>query len=153
MGCYPIFNWVACMSITIGKLSHFALCLEQHPKRFGICCYWWVFWCLFQNNIPVFSPALTDGAIGDMFYLFSAENPGLKLDIIDGKRVFISAYLFGFVVSACHKDAFDFRCYKVEHPRSVCQLHRDDHPGRRCSQTSLMQCKFMGRFFVFYTFY
>ncbi|XP_035511621.1 deoxyhypusine synthase-like isoform X1 [Morone saxatilis] len=41
-------------------------------------CYW-----AYKNNIPVFSPALTDGAIGDMFYLFSAENPGLILDIIE----------------------------------------------------------------------
>ncbi|TKS91851.1 Deoxyhypusine synthase [Collichthys lucidus] len=39
-------------------------------------CYW-----AYKNNIPVFSPALTDGAIGDMFYMFSAENPGLILDI------------------------------------------------------------------------
>ncbi|XP_073351085.1 deoxyhypusine synthase-like [Pagrus major] len=41
-------------------------------------CYW-----AYKNNIPVFSPALTDGAIGDMFYLFSDENPGLICDIIE----------------------------------------------------------------------
>lgn len=39
---------------------------------------------LFQNNIPMFSPALTDGALGDMFYLFSNQNPGLVLDVIEG---------------------------------------------------------------------
>ncbi|KAG8007041.1 Deoxyhypusine synthase [Nibea albiflora] len=39
-------------------------------------CYW-----AYKNNIPVFSPALTDGAIGDVFYIFSAENPGFILDI------------------------------------------------------------------------
>lgn len=38
----------------------------------------------------MFSPALTDGALGDMFYLFSIDNPGLVLDIIEGKRAFIS---------------------------------------------------------------
>ncbi|KAG8007040.1 Deoxyhypusine synthase [Nibea albiflora] len=45
-------------------------------------CYW-AYKCdlELQNNIPVFSPALTDGAIGDMFYIFSAESPGLILDI------------------------------------------------------------------------
>lgn len=43
----------------------------------GVCCL--------QNNIPMFSPALTDGAIGDMLYLFSYENPGLILDITQGK--------------------------------------------------------------------
>nr|XP_046271346.1 deoxyhypusine synthase-like [Scatophagus argus] len=41
-------------------------------------CYW-----AYKNNIPVFSPALTDGAIGDMLYLFSAEKPGLILDITE----------------------------------------------------------------------
>ncbi|XP_029292885.1 LOW QUALITY PROTEIN: deoxyhypusine synthase-like [Cottoperca gobio] len=41
-------------------------------------CYW-----AYKNNIPVFSPALTDGAIGDMFYLFSVENPGLIVDIVE----------------------------------------------------------------------
>ncbi|KAM9346147.1 deoxyhypusine synthase-like [Symphorus nematophorus] len=39
-------------------------------------CYW-----AYKNDIPVFSPALTDGAIGDMFFLFSMETPGLILDI------------------------------------------------------------------------
>ncbi len=48
-------------------------------------------WGLFQNNIPVFSPALTDGGIGDILYLFSAENPGLILDITEGKQVFVDA--------------------------------------------------------------
>ncbi|KAK7940262.1 hypothetical protein WMY93_003588 [Mugilogobius chulae] len=42
-----------------------------------------VYYWAYKNNIPVFSPALTDGAIGDMFYLFSKERPGLILDIIE----------------------------------------------------------------------
>lgn len=42
-----------------------------------------VYYWAYKNNIPVFSPALTDGAIGDMLYLFSAENPGLLLDITE----------------------------------------------------------------------
>lgn len=41
-------------------------------------CYW-----AYKNNIPVFSPALTDGALGDMFFLFSRKNPGLNLDVIE----------------------------------------------------------------------
>lgn len=52
-----------------------------------------VFGHVFQNNIPVFSPALTDGAIGDLLYLFSAHNPGLLMDIIEGISTFISVYL------------------------------------------------------------
>ncbi|XP_037649547.1 deoxyhypusine synthase-like isoform X1 [Sebastes umbrosus] len=37
----------------------------------------------YKNNIPVFCPALTDGAIGDLFYLLSAENPGFIVDIVE----------------------------------------------------------------------
>lgn len=39
---------------------------------------------MLQNDIPMFSPALTDGAIGDVLYLFSVENPGLIVDITEG---------------------------------------------------------------------
>uniref|UniRef100_A0A3B4BEZ0 Deoxyhypusine synthase n=1 Tax=Periophthalmus magnuspinnatus TaxID=409849 RepID=A0A3B4BEZ0_9GOBI len=42
-----------------------------------------VYYWAYKNNIPVFSPALTDGALGDMFYLFSRKRPGLVLDIIE----------------------------------------------------------------------
>ncbi len=34
----------------------------------------------------MFSPALTDGSIGDMIYFHSYKNPGLVLDIVEGKR-------------------------------------------------------------------
>jgi len=43
------------------------------------------YWC-YKNNIPVFSPALTDGSIGDMLYFHSFKNPGLVLDIIGDIR-------------------------------------------------------------------
>jgi len=34
-----------------------------------------------KNNIPVFSPAITDGSIGDNIYFHSYRNPGLRIDI------------------------------------------------------------------------
>ncbi|OWA50678.1 Deoxyhypusine synthase [Hypsibius exemplaris] len=40
--------------------------------------YYWAW----KNDIPVFSPAITDGGIGDMLYFHSYRNPGLVLDII-----------------------------------------------------------------------
>ncbi|OAF67622.1 hypothetical protein A3Q56_04662, partial [Intoshia linei] len=40
------------------------------------------YWC-YKNNIPVFSPALTDGSIGDMLHFFSYNHPGLKIDIVE----------------------------------------------------------------------
>ncbi|XP_072752992.1 probable deoxyhypusine synthase isoform X2 [Anoplolepis gracilipes] len=41
-----------------------------------------------KNKIPVFSPALTDGSLGDMIFFHTFKNPGLVLDIAsDGKRL------------------------------------------------------------------
>jgi len=39
-----------------------------------------------KNNIPVFSPALTDGSIGDMMFFHSFKNPGFVLDILQDLR-------------------------------------------------------------------
>ncbi|XP_069333943.1 deoxyhypusine synthase isoform X2 [Eulemur rufifrons] len=36
-----------------------------------------------KNHIPVLSPALTDGSLGDMIFFHSYKNPGLVLDIIE----------------------------------------------------------------------
>lgn len=41
----------------------------------------------FQNNIPVLSPALTDGSLGDMIFFHSYKRPGLVLDIVEGECV------------------------------------------------------------------
>lgn len=43
------------------------------------------YWC-YKNNIPVYSPALTDGSIGDMIYFHSFKNPGLILDLVGDIR-------------------------------------------------------------------
>jgi len=39
-----------------------------------------------KNNIPVFSPALTDGSLGDMLFFHSYKQPGLKVDILEDLR-------------------------------------------------------------------
>jgi deoxyhypusine synthase len=39
------------------------------------------YWC-WKNNIPVFCPALTDGAIGDMMFTFSYKCEDFVCDII-----------------------------------------------------------------------
>eukprot|EP00933_Yihiella_yeosuensis_P073397 TRINITY_DN82058_c0_g1_i1.p1 TRINITY_DN82058_c0_g1~~TRINITY_DN82058_c0_g1_i1.p1 ORF type:complete len:406 (+),score=90.85 TRINITY_DN82058_c0_g1_i1:159-1376(+) len=39
-------------------------------------CYW-----AYRNNIPIFSPAITDGSIGDMIYFHSYKRAGFVLDI------------------------------------------------------------------------
>lgn len=39
-----------------------------------------------KNKIPVFSPALTDGSLGDMMYFHSYRNPGLVVDILQDLR-------------------------------------------------------------------
>ncbi|XP_025914095.1 deoxyhypusine synthase, partial [Apteryx rowi] len=38
-----------------------------------------------KNNIPVLSPALTDGSLGDMIFFHSYKRPGLVLDIVEGE--------------------------------------------------------------------
>ncbi|XP_035668896.1 deoxyhypusine synthase-like [Branchiostoma floridae] len=40
------------------------------------------YWC-YKNEIPVFSPAITDGSIGDLLFLHAYRNPGLVLDIVE----------------------------------------------------------------------
>ena len=39
-----------------------------------------------KNDIPVFSPALTDGSLGDMLYFHSYKKPGFILDINEDLR-------------------------------------------------------------------
>ncbi|KAI9592856.1 DHS-like NAD/FAD-binding domain-containing protein [Syncephalis fuscata] len=43
------------------------------------------YWC-HKNNIPVFCPAITDGALGDLIYFHSFRNPGLIVDIASDLR-------------------------------------------------------------------
>jgi len=45
-----------------------------------------VWYWAYKNDIPVFSPALTDGSIGDMLFFHSYKNPGLVLDIVSDIR-------------------------------------------------------------------
>lgn len=45
-----------------------------------------VYYWAYKNDIPVFSPALTDGSIGDMIYFHSYKSPGLVLDIVEDIR-------------------------------------------------------------------
>uniref|UniRef100_UPI0037E8C419 deoxyhypusine synthase n=1 Tax=Semicossyphus pulcher TaxID=241346 RepID=UPI0037E8C419 len=45
-----------------------------------------VYYWAYKNDIPVFSPALTDGSMGDMIYFHSYRNPGLVLDIVEDIR-------------------------------------------------------------------
>ncbi|KAK3851054.1 hypothetical protein Pcinc_042279 [Petrolisthes cinctipes] len=40
-----------------------------------------------KNKIPMFSPALTDGSLGDMMYFHGIKSPGLVLDINSGRCV------------------------------------------------------------------
>ncbi|KAK9500019.1 hypothetical protein O3M35_002932 [Rhynocoris fuscipes] len=44
-------------------------------------CYWAA-----KNNIPIFSPALTDGSLGDMMYFHSYSKPGFIVDILQDLR-------------------------------------------------------------------
>jgi len=43
------------------------------------------YWC-YKNNIPVYSPAITDGSIGDIVYFHSFNNRGLIIDLVQDIR-------------------------------------------------------------------
>ncbi|XP_040469036.1 deoxyhypusine synthase isoform X3 [Falco naumanni] len=47
-----------------------------------------------QNNIPVLSPALTDGSLGDMIFFHSYKHPGLVLDIVEDLRLINTQAIF-----------------------------------------------------------
>ncbi|NXT93220.1 DHYS synthase, partial [Anhinga rufa] len=47
-----------------------------------------------QNNIPVLSPALTDGSLGDMIFFHSYKRPGLVLDIVEDLRLINTRAIF-----------------------------------------------------------
>jgi deoxyhypusine synthase len=40
------------------------------------------YWC-WKNNIPVFCPSVTDGAIGDTLFYHAFKTPGLRLDLVE----------------------------------------------------------------------
>jgi deoxyhypusine synthase len=45
-----------------------------------------VYYWAHKNKIPVYSPAITDGSIGDMLYFHSFRNPGLIIDLVEDIR-------------------------------------------------------------------
>lgn len=45
-----------------------------------------VYYWAYKNNIPVFSPAITDGSLGDMMYFFSYKRPEFVVDLIEDIR-------------------------------------------------------------------
>ncbi|KAM0682387.1 hypothetical protein MDAP_002225 [Mitosporidium daphniae] len=60
--------------------------------------YYWAY----RNDIPVFSPALTDGSIGDMMFFHSIKRGGLVLDIIQDIKLLngiaIKAEMTGIII-------------------------------------------------------
>lgn len=55
-----------------------------------------------KNNIPVFCPAITDGAVGDVIFFHSYKSPGLVLDLVQDirniNRLAISAPCTGMII-------------------------------------------------------
>jgi len=45
-----------------------------------------VWYWAYKNNIPVYSPAITDGSLGDMLYFHSYKRPGFVVDIVQDIR-------------------------------------------------------------------
>lgn len=52
--------------------------LQNIDKKEESFTYW-----AYKNNIPIFSPALPDGSVGDIIYFFKKNNPKFKIDTSD----------------------------------------------------------------------
>ncbi|KAI9505723.1 Deoxyhypusine synthase [Coemansia spiralis] len=63
---------------TPSKLIHRLGKEINHPDSI----YYWAY----KNNIPVYSPAITDGSLGDMLYFHSYKSPGLVIDLVQDIR-------------------------------------------------------------------
>ena len=56
--------------------SEFAHILGKEINNEKSICFW-----ANKNNIPVFCPAITDGSIGDIIYVFKSKNPNFRIDV------------------------------------------------------------------------
>ncbi|CAH2265654.1 probable deoxyhypusine synthase [Pararge aegeria] len=66
---------------TVWSPSRIIARLGERINNESSVCYW-----AWRNNIPIFSPALTDGSLGDMMYFHSYKRPGLIIDILSDLR-------------------------------------------------------------------
>eukprot|EP00116_Pleurobrachia_bachei_P005912 sb/3466174/ len=67
---------------TIWSPSKMISLLGQKINHPDSVLYW-----AWKNNIPVFCPAITDGAIGDAMYFHSYKSPGLIMDLVQDIRL------------------------------------------------------------------
>ena len=67
-----------------GLSAHHTVVAEYYHFGFIYINIYLFFIYIFQNNIPVFCPAITDGSLGDIIYFHSYKNPGLILDLVEG---------------------------------------------------------------------
>lgn len=59
------------------------------------------YWC-WKNDIPVFSPAITDGSLGDMMYFFSYKRPEFICDLVQDikeiNNIAVRAFASGMII-------------------------------------------------------
>jgi deoxyhypusine synthase len=96
--------------------------LENNPKREESILYW-----AWKNQIPVFVPGITDGAVGSQIWLFSQLHSDFKIDVLkDQQEIFelinsaekTGALIVGGGISKHHtiwwaqfKGGFDYTVY------------------------------------------
>lgn len=77
------------------------------------------YWC-YKNQIPVFSPAITDGAIGDVLFDHAMKHPGLRLDIVEDIKLMNMQPLY-----AAHSGIIILGGGLVKHHICNANLHRN----------------------------
>lgn len=98
-----------------------------------------------QNHIPVLSPALTDGSLGDMIFFHSYKNPGLVLDIVEGEALGPEEQGRRAGWAQGLTTALFPRPEAHQHPGHLCQALGHDHPGRGSGQAPHRQCQPHGK--------
>ncbi|KAF0911419.1 hypothetical protein E2562_008294 [Oryza meyeriana var. granulata] len=106
----------------------------------------YLYWA-YKNNIPIYCPALTDGSLGDMLFCHAVRNPGLIIDIVQGKFVCL-VFLLLLSIFFCHIMLEKLARYTIDEWGShSCNSKEDrDHSSWwRSTQASYMQCQYVSQ--------
>eukprot|EP00300_Choanocystis_sp_HF-7_P033251 c45559_g1_i1.p1 GENE.c45559_g1_i1~~c45559_g1_i1.p1 ORF type:complete len:402 (+),score=93.66 c45559_g1_i1:68-1207(+) len=81
---HPILDEMLKEQLETGKIWSPSSMIDRFGERINNPDSVW-YWC-HKNSIPVYCPAITDGAIGDNIFFHSFNNPGLIVDLTQDIR-------------------------------------------------------------------
>lgn len=93
------------------------------------------YWCA-KNDIPVYCPAITDGAIGDMMFYFNYKQEGLVCDILQGS---LSSQPRRRDDQQNRYESQKVRSHHLRRRRCQAPHNEREHLAQRCGLRSLYQ--------------